>query len=787
MVPAEIKITSQLKVERLIDHPLGTILEYPDTASSHYGNVAHRFTVNPHSKYHPRGNIQYSLGGIHGGEKNKFCGDLLLGADGKKVLCKKEKTSCKGLKRCQYFSNGATNIQRNSKPTLEETVFKKTLAFFCAVVETGCSFDSSNLHIDYGGDSDSDYDSDDEDSTLCSGKMILAYNRYNQPRLQCEYRSQVDTAHLILRNLQEFNISYLSALLSKDINEIHSHEANAFRNGYGPLVPCTFQASPSEQKDQCSFWHRSQEGKLHRGALRLKLDCEVSYVIYTPYNLFACPQVVIISRSIHSHAPPPRIKTPPPIEDIFTSMLIKLGWKLADATPRKIMTESGFMDSLREYLGHDSPVDPPLSALHPSLGNYDHVRRIINSLRKVEYPCGTGFLGAELLAQKHADLPKDMQYVRCAESHTIEGGKTFYLVICMSKTMAFSLIRAQYISIDTAFKRVHGKWQEFEIETWDSEGMMSYVGARAFTTSQSAKAHFILFTRIFQFVTQITGLPVQFRHIHGSGFHVWSADAHKGQALGAGMYCQQLCRDLVGVCPIEPTKMLKNLDPYDHLCRFYRLCVVHFKRNIHDLCTRVTSDVYNAMLSLSSVNEHNIDSVYEFIKNGGPKARAWIKDKLDAKFVIPAIHQPASLIPLPVWQASSSTTNGNEQAHRNINRDGINLTLLGGIMRGMQYDFRIQSSLTLQSTEGVYVHDQLSTEFYCSMTSVSHHVLSQCRIEKQSPRKSPQKKKKFSCKQLSIIPMAQLSSGSNSTASSILPLDVFGGTGEMLQSSGIDS
>jgi hypothetical protein len=29
---------------------------------------------------------------------------------------------------------------------------------------------------------------------------------------------------------------------------------------------------------------------------------------------------------------------------------------------------------------------------------------------------------------------------------------------------------------------------------------------------------------------------------------------------------------------------------------------------------------------------------------------------------------------------------GNEQAHRNVKRDGVGLTLLGGIMRGFHYD-----------------------------------------------------------------------------------------------------
>ncbi|KAG2034401.1 hypothetical protein BDR03DRAFT_965204, partial [Suillus americanus] len=46
-----------------------------------------------------------------------------------------------------------------------------------------------------------------------------------------------------------------------------------------------------------------------------------------------------------------------------------------------------------------------------------------------------------------------------------------------------------------------------------------------------------------------------------------------------------------------------------------------------------------------------------------------------------------------VWRACPATMNGNEQAHRNVNRDGVNLTLLGGIMRGPAFDDRAAQSI----------------------------------------------------------------------------------------------
>ncbi|KAJ6616744.1 hypothetical protein B0H10DRAFT_1635502, partial [Mycena sp. CBHHK59/15] len=86
----------------------------------------------------------------------------------------------------------------------------------------------------------------------------------------------------------------------------------------------------------------------------------------------------------------------------------------------------------------------------------------------------------------------------------------------------------------------------------------------------------------------------------------------------------------------------------------------------------------------------DLNAAFQIIENGGEKPRvSWLKDKRTGrKFALPALYQPSSLIPIEIWKSAPSTTNGNQQAHRNINRDGVNLTMLGGIMRGVQYDAR---------------------------------------------------------------------------------------------------
>ncbi|KAJ7256624.1 hypothetical protein C8J57DRAFT_982448, partial [Mycena rebaudengoi] len=324
------------------------------------------------------------------------------------------------------------------------------------------------------------------------------------------------------------------------------------------------------------------------------------------------------------------------------------------------------------------------------------------------------YAGAQILAAQHQKLPQDEQYVRCAEKHILDDGKPFYLIICMLRSMSTLLMRSKHLSLDTAFKRLAGKWEEFEMETWEQNQMRSVIGSRAFIASQSAQAHLILFTRIFEIALGDTGTPCRFRHIHGEGFEVWIADAHKGQELGAGMFCQKLCAHLEDICcPMEPTRLLRTLDPYDQLRGFFRVCTTHFKRHIHDLRHCTTKKVRDAMLSLSSSQIHpDMPAAFQIIENGGRKAKAWLKDKQSgSKFALPALYQPLSLIPLDIWKSAPSTTNGNEQSHRNINRDGVNLTVLGGIMRGMQYDARAMGTLDLYSSEGIYSRDQTATHF----------------------------------------------------------------------------
>jgi hypothetical protein len=174
----------------------------------------------------------------------------------------------------------------------------------------------------------------------------------------------------------------------------------------------------------------------------------------------------------HSHPPPLPVKTPPPLIDVFHGLVSLMKWKPTDATPCRIYLDMAFVEGLHQALNWQFPDDHDamLQDLHPSLANLDHMHHLINITRSTNYPSGTRFegmfikylvksliiiifyLGACHLANEHASLPLEQHYICCTETHGIEHGVEFKLVVCMTSQMSSHLVQAKCLLIDTSFK-----------------------------------------------------------------------------------------------------------------------------------------------------------------------------------------------------------------------------------------------------------------------------------------------------------------------------------------------
>jgi hypothetical protein len=88
------QVNRQSYLDALCDHPLGSIVEYPDTGDTADMSVGHMFSVDSTHFHHPKLNIQHSLGDYHGMQQHVKCKllrDLTTDAE---VLCKNEKIAC---------------------------------------------------------------------------------------------------------------------------------------------------------------------------------------------------------------------------------------------------------------------------------------------------------------------------------------------------------------------------------------------------------------------------------------------------------------------------------------------------------------------------------------------------------------------------------------------------------------------------------------------------------------------------------------------------------------------
>lgn len=238
----------------------------------------------------------------------------------------------------------------------------------------------------------------------------------------------------------------------------------------------------------------------------------------------------------------------------------------------------------------------------------------------------------------------------------------------------------------------------------------------------------MVFEAIDQIVFEDTGGYLIWRHLHASsptefiGILELAVDQHGGQALGKysksirllakltpfhaglGMYLVRVARRLPLRADLhESGRLIQDLDEYDHLRRFLRLCENHFFRNI--LKAQVPDYVRSDMRSLVCIEHQSWDATLKRIETVGGKAGKgqcqgtpifsanpsrlftdWLNDKVRAKFVFPAICWEKSFIPREVWQVGDRTTNIIESVHYDVNQEGISCTLVGGLKKGEDFD-----------------------------------------------------------------------------------------------------
>ncbi|KAJ3869260.1 hypothetical protein EV359DRAFT_59917 [Lentinula novae-zelandiae] len=629
---SDVMLTQQTKLSELHKYPLNILVAYPSTGQYYVG---HLIPNNPSAWQNIQSEIQYSLGSPRG-QVNNAQVHVLVNELSETVPCIRKfatwllQTLLKNIISCCID-------QWNSLP-------KKT--FICRHWRCGQHSKTMGvffswmrlLHMFL--------------KNICTRPISKGYLGKQREVLQANPLVKVNficlnleillwsDAHNSKKHLNfmvstaSYNTVYFQALFNNNKALLEVLEGTMKNKGYGPLVSCT-----------------------------------------TVQN---CTSVKV------NHIPIPA-RTPSSIVDNLIKFLTHLD-DLLNLTARRLLGN----EAAKFFLKRELPnlAKPTFSDLHPLLGNLDHMQdgKVVNQfneLNGLRLKCSISGVLHLKMAQDASRAVAD-HYIRYAQEIQLQcdpgdvedtqllgqvaDPNALRLIICIKSKNSLQLIRdARHIQSDISFKRIAG-WLEFELGGFDRVNMFD------------------------------TGKHIQYRHLHATssdniefpGILSWSVDQHRGQAKGIGEYLQAVAPyqkyDLY-----EPTKLLSELGPYEHLRRILRLRLAHYARNIQK--SVVSQEVKDAMFSLHGVihkdrMEASWQATLSFIEKEGKKAgRDWVQDKIESKFAFPALcWQVTQQIPFKVWQACDNTTNVIEGLHQDQLQDGSSLTLLGGLLWGEQYD-----------------------------------------------------------------------------------------------------
>ncbi|KAJ6543739.1 hypothetical protein DFH09DRAFT_1390311 [Mycena vulgaris] len=728
-----VQINRQTTLEILYEYSPNYVLEYPETSST--GSIGHLFPMDPDNWQDPALNIAYSRGGRMGQTVSGAlvkC-QLLLDTKGELVLCAERHTTCEGAKICPNSNEEELAIphtkasrddvrdrlRKDREDRLQyvspsRDIFLRTSAYLAALQKLGCSrplAEVTNLSTTeeeqreardlYLFQTQRGYRMKEG---LCEGRIVFDYGDNGHPYISCEhYNARTNKDHLNDHSIDDgsYHLGYIEAVISGDESEAAKIEDAVLSFGYGPLADCSTVSNCSQQKAYCPFPHRDETKNLIQPLMK-RLKCLSKFRIFEPKEEYRreCPFVLIVTSGAHPHPVPLPTKTPPKIRAKLMEILGTLAEDLPDITPRRFIR-------------------------HP----------IVQSFLTSKFP----FLVCPTLADWHAqedrNLAKEQRYIRriiaiplqTLNSHEEDEPEKdnkddmVRIIICMTPEASRRLLSAgRYLQSDIAFGRIV-RFLEFELACMDRDANTSLIFCRVYINRQTAAAHQRVFEEIEAIVKEDTGKSLRWRHLHATsingsegydGFILsWTADQHRGQAKGLGLHLQKLASNMPVKAELHQAEhTIQELDPYDHLRRILRICVVHDFRNINK-CP-VAEDVRWLMRSLMCIEHDDWEGTLLKIRDKGGKAgNDWVNDKQSSKFFFPGICWEQSFIPLDIWNAGDPNSNLIESVHRDVNREGVHCTLLGGLKKGQLFDALKMKTLITYENYGItpsYKTDHIS-------------------------------------------------------------------------------
>ncbi|KAH9928873.1 uncharacterized protein B0H18DRAFT_1117695 [Fomitopsis serialis] len=439
------------------------------------------------------------------------------------------------------------------------------------------------------------------------------------------------------------------------------------------VVPCR---SGGKGRKQCPYTHLEYNDDSAVPTPKLgnlkRRQCTSRIRIWTPIDNDDRRAIVMLEGA-HNHPTPALTKPSREAKEKYSDAVKAIG--LHGLTVGKV-------DRAKSTQGLMGGLTP--SEFDPALSNRRHRAKIIQNIRHDAFPHGLGLEGVMALYEKEFNsLPLIDRYI-----HRIFADGSTRVVVTMYGGLAALLHSAKATLHDNTYKRVHGKWKEWEATLWYDRLQMRVTYARIYCTEETREAFDLMWTALWKTVKDVTGKAVKFKFMHGCGLLGIVVDGCKPQAEACGDVLLRLNN------PAETN--INDSDPQVIIQRILKTCMVHLDRKFTDLSNSCPDDVMKRIRQFPYLKtEEELSEFQHWCATSSHKAiRDWYADKKPHPWFWASVNKHLSKIPADDWDLIPANTNLNESAHPFTNQHtGTNLPLLDSIQLARELDATILTKI----------------------------------------------------------------------------------------------
>ncbi|CAB4403556.1 unnamed protein product [Rhizophagus irregularis] len=490
--------------------------------------------------------------------------------------------------------------------------------------------------------------------------------------------------------------SDLCLKMSKELLD-NNLENNTFTGLYKgktnePVNNCFTVLHNNSKKKLCPHPHRS--GNVIKQGLIIQKSCGVKYSKLIPLDLNKCPYIILVSRGIHSHSPPPPSRVPISIHNRLQELINQANSDTIDVNPTYILTGN----LIKTYFGIEY-----LAEVHASLNNADHLRYYVDKIQKEIHPQGHELLG--VIYNYSQNIDNFCEYVKRLEFFE----DSHVMIICTTSEQLSEWMKCDHFQIDLSFKHIVGEMNKFEVNHYSNQHNLILTFARIFTNHATIVAYQRIFKALFDLIYQLTGLTLKFNHIHKTGWSCIIADLDIAQAKGLGIVLND----------IDRTKSWE-----EHLIHIFKSCKVHYQRQVFYFIVQWL--ISNMLALLTAESENEINQLFENIKTDENTAD-WVAF-YQQKWVIGSLNKCMSKINNEIWITAPDNTNTAEAAYALSNRRGKNLKIVIAILQGRKLD--------KERFTAIHIHQKYNVPYRgCDKGLIARNIQSNKRCNNQKYNK----------------------------------------------------